>query len=112
MGTGLARHDKAAILLEAIERYFVGLMSNEERSADFLKLLSIFKMHVPIDSVASAMEKEYNEEKTKCTLIHQAGIVYRLHYCVMQTYTLGVLCKHRATSQLFTCSNRQDRQVL
>ena len=83
VGSGLAKHDKAAILLEAVEKYIGGIKSNEKRSAAFLELLSILKRHVPIDNVARTMEKEY-EEKRRVASDHGQTVV--------TTHTYGRTC--------------------
>lgn len=59
MGTGLVARDKATILLTAIEGYISSIKDSVKRSEEFLRLLSILKQHVPIDNVAKAMEREY-----------------------------------------------------
>ena len=72
--SGLSKRDKAAAIFEAVEKKIGSVKNKEELSETFLSLLSILKQHVPIDSVAKNMEKEYKnavEEHKKTTEAHE-----------------------------------------
>ena len=74
VGSGLSKRDKAAAIFEAVEKKIGSVKNKEELSETFLSLLSILKQHVPIDSVAMEMEKEYMnavEEHKKTTEAHE-----------------------------------------
>lgn len=69
----LSKRDKSGILLDAIEQYISTQPDSQKRSSEFLRVLSVLKNHIPVDTVAKSMEKEYRTENASASAGSMSG---------------------------------------